>query len=98
MIPDHSIRISIDTGGTFTDVVAQYITEEGGETQEMILKLLSSDPKHYDDAPREGVRRVLEAITGNSVPRGEPLSTDKIQHIRLATTVGTNALVCTGTT
>lgn len=26
------------------------------------LKLLSEDPAHYDDAPREGIRRVLEQV------------------------------------
>lgn len=29
-----------------------------------VLKLLSEDPSNYADAPREGIRRVLEACTG----------------------------------
>jgi hypothetical protein len=29
-----------------------------------VLKLLSEDRANYDDAPREGIRRVLEEVTG----------------------------------
>ncbi len=29
-----------------------------------VLKLLSVDPANYPDAPREGIRRVLEEVTG----------------------------------
>lgn len=34
-----------------------------------VLKLLSEDPGNYADAPREGIRRVLEAVTGKPCPR-----------------------------
>lgn len=34
-----------------------------------VLKLLSEDPSNYPDAPREGIRRVLEAVTGVPHPR-----------------------------
>jgi 5-oxoprolinase (ATP-hydrolysing) len=27
-----------------------------------VLKLLSVDPANYDDAPREGIRRILEDV------------------------------------
>ena len=41
-----------------------------GPPRELIVKLLSQDPA-YPDAPTEGIRRVLEAVTGEKVPRGE---------------------------
>ena len=31
-----------------------------------MAKLLSEDPDNYDDAPREGIRRILEDVTGQS--------------------------------
>lgn len=54
-----------------------------------MLKLLSEDPANYPDAPREGIRRVLEAETGVPHPRGTPLDTSRISAIRMGTTVGT---------
>lgn len=57
------------------------------------MKLLSQDPANYRDAPTEGIRRVLEIATGTQIPRGEVLQTDKIDYIRLSTTVATNALL-----
>jgi len=52
-----------------------------------VLKLLSEDPANYSDAPREGIRRVLEEVTGRSHPRDEPLDTSRIAAIRMGTTV-----------
>ena len=40
--------------------------------------VVSQDPTNYRDAPTEGIRRVLETVTGTSIPRGEVLKTDKI--------------------
>lgn len=40
--------------------------------------LVSQDPANYNDAPTEGIRRVLEAVTGESIPRGEKLDITKI--------------------
>ena len=54
---------------------------------------MSQDPNNYRDAPTEGIRRVLEQVTGKSIPRGDALPTDKIDYIRLSTTVATNALL-----
>ncbi len=31
----------------------------------VVHKLLSVDPSHYDDAPREGIRRILEKVIIN---------------------------------
>jgi 5-oxoprolinase (ATP-hydrolysing) len=53
------------------------------------LKLLSVDPNSYDDAPTEGIRRLLEEETGRQYPRGTPIDTSLIQSIRMGTTVRT---------
>ncbi len=82
------IQISIDRGGTFTDVHASVPGQE-----DIILKVLSVDPANYSDAPTEGVRRILGRVTGKSFPRGVPLDTSAIERIRMGTTVGTNALL-----
>lgn len=50
---------AIDRGGTFTDVMC--ICPNG---KVRTLKLLSVDPKHYNDAPREGIRRILAEVKG----------------------------------
>lgn len=84
----NKIKISIDRGGTFTDVHA---TVPG--KPDIVLKLLSVDPSNYQDAPTEGIRRVLEAATGVTLPRGKPLRLDSIECIRMGTTVATNALL-----
>ena len=52
-----------------------------------VLKLLSEDPGNYSDAPREGIRRVLEEVTGTEHPRDHPLDTSRITSIRMGTTV-----------
>ncbi|KAI1473393.1 Hydantoinase B/oxoprolinase-domain-containing protein [Daldinia eschscholtzii] len=83
-----SIKFAIDRGGTFTDVFAAVPGRE-----DIVLKLLSVDPSSYDDAPAEGIRRVLEAVSGKPIPRGAPISKDLIHSIRMGTTVATNALL-----
>ena len=50
-------QFAIDRGGTFTDVYARC---PGGKTR--VMKLLSEDPANYPDAPREGIRRILEEV------------------------------------
>nr|VWO99017.1 Tubulin beta chain (Beta-tubulin) [Ganoderma boninense] len=93
-VPDRSIRICADRGGTFCDVHASFPDpEHAGERKEIVVKLLSQDPSNYSDAPTEGIRRVLEIVTGERIPRGSILNTDKIDYIRLSTTVATNALL-----
>ncbi|PRQ72198.1 5-oxoprolinase [Rhodotorula toruloides] len=91
-LPDHSVQVSTDRGGTFTDVHASW-PQENGERKEIIFKLLSVDPSHYADAPTEACRRVLELATGTKIPRGVKLETNKFDYIRLSTTVATNALL-----
>ncbi len=46
-----SIRVSIDRGGTFTDVYAEMGTSDS-DVQVKVIKLLSEDPANYPDAPR----------------------------------------------
>lgn len=60
---------------------------------DVIIKLLSEDPSNYDDAPLEGIRRLLSRFSGKEIPRGEPLDTSAIESIRMGTTVATNALL-----
>jgi 5-oxoprolinase (ATP-hydrolysing) len=83
-----SFRFSIDRGGTFTDVYA----EVPGESGFRVVKLLSEDPQNYPDAPREGIRRILEAVTGETFQK-DSFSAEKIEWIRMGTTVATNALL-----
>ena len=83
-----SFRFSIDRGGTFTDVYA----EVPGESGFRVVKLLSEDPQNYPDAPREGIRRILESVTGETFPK-ESFNAEKIEWIRMGTTVATNALL-----
>ncbi|KAF8147391.1 Hydantoinase/oxoprolinase N-terminal region-domain-containing protein [Crassisporium funariophilum] len=78
-IPDRSIRICADRGGTFCDVHASYPDPENlNERKELVVKLLSQDPGNYEDAPTEGIRRVLEVVTGEQIPRKSILETEKI--------------------
>jgi 5-oxoprolinase (ATP-hydrolysing) len=81
-------RFSIDRGGTFTDVYA----EVPGEPGFRVVKLLSEDPANYPDAPREGIRRILEEVTGRCYPK-EGFVSSEIDWIRMGTTVATNALL-----
>ncbi len=52
-----NFQFAIDRGGTFTDVWARC---PDGKTK--VLKLLSEDPANYQDAPREGIRRILQEV------------------------------------
>ncbi|KAK2739344.1 hydantoinase B/oxoprolinase [Colletotrichum kahawae] len=87
-VKSYRIRISIDRGGTFTDVHAAIPGRE-----DIILKLLSVDPANYQDAPTEGIRRILEMVTGETLPRGQLLDLFHVESIRMGTTVATNALL-----
>jgi len=60
---------------------------------DVIIKLLSEDPSNYDDAPLEGIRRLMSRFLEKDIPRGEALDTSKIESIRMGTTVATNALL-----
>lgn len=88
-LQEEKFRFCIDRGGTFTDIYA----EVAGRLDCCVMKLLSVDPANYDDAPIEGIRRILEEHTGNRIPRSSKIPTDKIEWIRMGTTVATNALL-----
>ncbi len=72
----------IDRGGTFTDIVAR--RPDGTTTTH---KLLSENPRHYDDAAIQGIRDLLE------VGHGEPLPVEQVDSVKMGTTVATNALL-----
>lgn len=78
-------------GGTFTDCVGN--PGSGRMEDDVIIKLLSEDPSNYEDAPLEGIRRLMSKFLRKDIPRGEPLDTSKIESIRMGTTVATNALL-----
>ncbi|KAJ4259004.1 hypothetical protein NW762_008092 [Fusarium torreyae] len=86
-----NIKIAIDRGGTFTDCLG--IVE--GRKENILVKILSQDPANYPDAPREGIRRILEQATGHSFPRDQEIDTSQFESlsIRMGTTVATNALL-----
>ena len=85
IVHGHLADILADRGGTFTDVWASVPGRP-----DIVLKLLSVDPGNYDDAPAEGIRRVLEMVSGQSIPRGSPIPKGLIHSIRMGTTVATN--------
>ncbi|MCG8642129.1 MAG: 5-oxoprolinase, partial [Desulfobacterales bacterium] len=81
-------RFSIDRGGTFTDVYAEIPGEPGFK----VVKLLSEDPQNYADAPREGIRRILESVSGESLDKSA-FDAKQLEWVRMGTTVATNALL-----
>ncbi|KAI9112806.1 hypothetical protein K1719_016123 [Acacia pycnantha] len=88
-VTEGKLKFCIDRGGTFTDVYA----EIPGQSDGLVLKLLSVDPSNYDDAPVEGIRRILEEFTGEKISKCSKIPTEKIEWIRMGTTVATNALL-----
>ena len=72
----------IDRGGTFTDVVAR--RPDGTLATH---KLLSDNPERYADAALAGIRHLL------GLQRGEPITPDRVDCVKMGTTVATNALL-----
>ena len=72
----------VDRGGTFTDVVAR--RPDGSLVTH---KLLSEDPRRYNDAATTAIADLLD------VPRDEPLPPERIRSVKMGTTVATNALL-----
>ncbi|KAL6260479.1 hypothetical protein P5V15_008004 [Pogonomyrmex californicus] len=83
---DDKFQFSIDRGGTFTDIYARC---PGGKIR--VMKLLSVDPNNYNDAPTEGIRRILAEETG--IKMNGIVNSSNIGWIRMGTTVATNALL-----
>ena len=88
MTKSSKFRFAIDRGGTFTDIYAELPGGEGFR----VLKLLSEDPENYDDAPREGIRRIVESFSGKKFNDAD-IGAEQIEWIRMGTTVATNALL-----
>ncbi len=72
----------IDRGGTFTDIVGR--APDGHLTTH---KLLSDNPRRYSDAAVQGIRDLLELDADEAIPL------DKIETVKMGTTVATNALL-----
>ncbi|ALL70180.1 5-oxoprolinase (plasmid) [Paraburkholderia caribensis MBA4] len=72
----------VDRGGTFTDIVSK-----APDGTLAVSKLLSENPEHYEDAALEGIRRAL------GVAPGEPIPAERIDAVKMGTTVATNALL-----
>jgi 5-oxoprolinase (ATP-hydrolysing) len=72
----------VDRGGTFTDIVA--VSPDGDLRTH---KLLSDNPQQYEDAVVQGIRHLM------GMKPGEPIPTDRIEVVKMGTTVATNALL-----
>src|SRR5437660_5117042 len=72
----------IDRGGTFTDIVAR--KPDGALVTH---KLLSENPEQYRDAALAGIRDLL------GVARGDPIPAERMQAVKMGTTVATNPLL-----
>ncbi len=72
----------IDRGGTFTDVVGR--KPDGAIVTH---KLLSENPERYRDAALAGIRELL------GVAPGAPIPGERIEAVKMGTTVATNALL-----
>ncbi len=80
--PNNQWQFWIDRGGTFTDIVAK---KPSGEL--VTHKLLSENPERYQDAAVQGVRELL------GLKAGEPIPADRVEAVKMGTTVATNALL-----
>ena len=80
--PRRKWQFWIDRGGTFTDIVAK--RPDGTISTH---KLLSENPEHYKDAAVAGIRHVL------GLKPGEPFSAERVECVKMGTTVATNALL-----
>ncbi|CDW77531.1 5-oxoprolinase [Stylonychia lemnae] len=90
---DIEFYFSIDRGGTFTDIYCDILHAKQMRLESRILKLLSVDKKNYEDAPTEGIRRIVSEVIGIEIPRQNKIPTSQIKSIRMGTTVATNALL-----
>ena len=80
--PSSRWQFWIDRGGTFTDIVARR-----ADGSIVTRKLLSENPQRYRDAAVEGIREILE------LSAAAPIPCDRVQIVRMGTTVATNALL-----
>jgi 5-oxoprolinase (ATP-hydrolysing) len=78
----HGWQFWIDRGGTFTDLIA--LAPDGTLRS---IKLLSENPASCDDAALAGIRHLI------GLAPDAPIPTDRIEMVRMGTTVATNALL-----
>ncbi|WP_097458817.1 hydantoinase B/oxoprolinase family protein [Mangrovitalea sediminis] len=72
----------VDRGGTFTDII--------GRRPDGVMvthKVLSENPEQYRDAALKGIRDLL------GIAADDPIPADRIEHVKMGTTVATNALL-----
>ncbi|MES2911776.1 MAG: hydantoinase/oxoprolinase N-terminal domain-containing protein, partial [Pseudomonadota bacterium] len=81
-VTDKRWQFWIDRGGTFTDIVAK---KPDGSL--VTHKLLSENPEQYRDAAVAGIRHLL------GLKKGESISADVVDCVKMGTTVATNALL-----
>jgi 5-oxoprolinase (ATP-hydrolysing) len=72
----------IDRGGTFTDIVGR---DPDGTVR--AHKLLSDNPEAYADAAIQGIRDLMR------IAAADPIPADRINAVKMGTTVATNALL-----
>jgi 5-oxoprolinase (ATP-hydrolysing) len=72
----------IDRGGTFTDVIGR--SSDGTLTT---IKMLSDNPERYADAAIAGIKSLLGIALQDALPGA------RIEHVKMGTTVATNALL-----
>ncbi|GAA1909429.1 hydantoinase B/oxoprolinase family protein [Streptantibioticus ferralitis] len=72
----------VDRGGTFTDIVAR-----GPDGRVTTHKLLSENPARYRDPAVAGIRTLL------GLSADDPVPADRVDAVRMGTTVATNALL-----
>ncbi len=75
-------QIWIDRGGTFTDIVAK-----SPDGRLVSHKLLSENPGRYKDAAVQGICDLLGLESGATIPP------HTLEHVKMGTTVATNALL-----
>ena len=81
-VSDTRWQFWIDRGGTFTDIVGR---KPDGSL--VTHKLLSENPEQYKDAAVAGIRHLL------GLKPGEPVTPDRVECVKMGTTVATNALL-----
>lgn len=72
----------IDLGGMFTDIVTKT-----PQNKIIVYKLLSKNPEHYQDEPRQGIQNLMGIVYK------QPIPTEKIEVVKMGTTAATNALL-----
>ena len=81
-------RIAIDRGAAFTEVIGN--PGFGKQEDDVIIKILSVDPKNYPDTPLKGIRHILEIFENKKINRGTVLDISNVLKIKMETTLAIN--------